>query len=217
MIKHLLFDLGGVLLNLDQQRTHQAFADLVGDAQAHRAMYDALLAERVFERFETNELDEQGFIQAMQGQHPLAGEAIERAWSAMLLDLPAERLMLLEQLRREGYRLFLLSNINSIHLRNVQAILRAQYGSSFDLDRYFDQAFYSHLIGRRKPQASTYAWVLEQMQAAAAHTAFFDDLHENILGAQKIGLRAVLHPSNGDIAQTVYKTLSMANGQDKLS
>lgn len=212
MIKNLLFDLGGVLLNLDQSRTHQAFADLVGDAQTHRNLYDALLAERVFERFETNELDEQGFIQAMQAQHPLSAKAIEEAWSAMLLDLPEERLSLLERLRSEGYRLFLLSNINSIHLRDVQAILRAQYGSSFDLDRYFDKAFYSHLIQRRKPQPSTYAWVLEQMQAQAGQTAFFDDLHENILGAQEIGLRAVLHPSNGDIAQTVYKTLSMTNG-----
>ena len=208
-IKQVLFDLGGVILNLDIPRTERAFAQLVGDEGLHQRLYRDLVVEKVFEHFETNTIDEQTFLHTLQSRHPHrpSFEALREAWSAMLLDFPGERLTLLEELRQAGYGIYLLSNINSIHLDGVQARIQAQHGR--DLDGYFDQAFYSHLIGRRKPYAETYRYVLEQAGIQAAETLFIDDVAENILGAQQVGLKAWHHPTNGDLRASVEQGLGL--------
>lgn len=205
-IKNIIFDLGGVLLNLDIGRTEAAFSALVGNKETHRRLYQRLVEERFLEDFETNAVDADTFTKRMQQMNPhsLTPMQIHTAWSAMLLDFPAPRLELLRQLKAAGYRLFLLSNINSIHLRDVYTILQESHNmQAEEFDALFERPYYSHLIGRRKPALDTYHFVINDAGLRAEETLFFDDNPENIIGAQRAGLLAHLHPSNGDIAQTV--------------
>lgn len=211
MIKNIIFDLGGVLLNLDTQRTFAAFANLVGDQQIHEQLMRQLAAERVFERFETNELPESEFVSYLQRINPTAVTTADicKAWSAMLLDFPAERLAMLRSLRERGYRVFLLSNINSIHLRDVYAIMETTYQlTNQDFDNLFEKPYYSHLIQQRKPNPATFEYILNDVGLLASETLFIDDIADNVAGALLAGLHAVQHPANSDIAQTVESALN---------
>jgi glucose-1-phosphatase len=205
-IKNIIFDLGGVLLNLDIGRTDAAFAALVGSREVFRKLYTRLIEERFLEDFETNAVDAETFTKKMQqiNPHSVTTTQVHTAWSAMLLDFPPQRLQLLQQLRQAGYQLYLLSNINTIHLRDVYEIIKNTHGlSAEDFDALFDKTYYSHLIGRRKPNTETYQYVIEHAELRPEETIFFDDNPQNILGAQQAGLFAQLHPANGDIVQTV--------------
>jgi FMN phosphatase YigB (HAD superfamily) len=209
-IKNIIFDLGGVLLNLDIGRTDAAFAALVGSREVFRKLYTRLIEERFLENFETNAVDAETFTKKMQqiNPHSVTTTQVHTAWSAMLLDFPPQRLQLLRQLREAGYKLYLLSNINTIHLRDVYEIIKETHGLGADeFDALFDKAYYSHLIGRRKPDTATYQYVIDHAELRPEETIFFDDNPHNILGAQRAGLLAQLHPANGNIAQTVAQFL----------
>ncbi len=205
-IKNIIFDLGAVLFNLDFARTSAAFAALAGQPVENSPFYEKLIQAQTLEKFETGDISEAEFVAAMQAvcPYPVAAAQILVAWSAMLLDLPAQRLDLLKKIKAKGYKIYLLSNINVVHLRDFYAIVEKQNGISLgEFDAIFEQVFYSHLIGRRKPAASTYTWVLQQANIAATETIFIDDNLPNIKGAQAAGLAAYRQPANGDLQKTL--------------
>lgn len=202
-IKNILFDLGGVILNLDIGRTEAAFAALLGDWDEHRTVSQQLYGMQLFERFEVGAVTEAHFVETLQAHNPnptTAGQ-VRLAWSAMLLDLPAERLALLRRLREQGYRLYLLSNTNSIHLADFYTIVQRQHG--IDFDALFDKTYYSHLIALRKPGVDVYYHVLEDAGIEATETLFIDDNAANIEGAKSAGLQTVLHRANSDLEQSL--------------
>jgi FMN phosphatase YigB (HAD superfamily) len=197
-IRNLIFDLGGVVLNLDLQRTEQAFARLAGTPENHRAIAEQLHRVEFFERFEIGAFSGDEFLGTLRAHHPQATEAqLREAWSAMLLDLPLERVALLRRLSGQ-FRLFLLSNTNALHVADFREIVRAQHGP-LDFDGLFEQAWYSHLIGRRKPHAEVYQHVLGLAGLQAGETLFVDDNPPNIAGAASVGIHAHLHVANSDL------------------
>lgn len=194
-------------MNLDMRRTRSAFVALMGGEAAFEAASLHLHASGVLEGFETGRVSEAEFVAALQGQapSPVSADSVREAWSAMLLNLPEERLHLLNRLRSRGYALFLLSNINEIHLRDFYRIVRSEQGADFEFDALFNRTYYSHLIGRRKPNEDTYRFVLHDAGIEAEETLFVDDLPENVEGALKAGLGAVLHGANGDVETTLRR------------
>lgn len=209
-IKNIIFDLGAVLLNLDMSRTDMAFRILVGDKDEHQKINKKLQELSFFEKFETNEIEEKEFIETLRAHcpHPLADNQIRTAWSAMLLDFPKERIQLLEKLRKEGYRVFLLSNINSIHLNDVYQIIKEEHGN-IDFDALFEKPYYSHLIGRRKPDSDTFSFVLEDSGILADETLFIDDNADNVKGAISVGIHSVHHKANSDINAFLAEYLNL--------
>jgi putative hydrolase of the HAD superfamily len=203
-IKNIIFDLGAVLLNLDMLRTEAAFAALIGDKKLHQSIQRQLFEQNLFSKFETNEIREAEFIETLKSvtPHPVNEKQIRTAWSAMLLDFPAQRIEMLKNLKSEGYKIFLLSNINSIHLEDVYANFFEQHGD-INFDQLFDKPYYSHLIGRRKPDTETYRFVLKDAGIEAVHTLFIDDNADNISGAKAVGLHTIHHEANGDIEKVV--------------
>jgi glucose-1-phosphatase len=205
-IKNIIFDLGAVLFNLDFGRTEAAFAALLGQKAGQKQLYQQLIQEKFLEKFETGHVTEEEFIQKMQklNPNPVNAAQICTAWSAMLLDLPKERLDLLEKIKSRGYNLFLLSNINVVHLRDFyETIAQTHQMKPADFDGIFKQVFYSHLIQHRKPAVFTYEFVLQQANILASETVFIDDNADNIKGAQQAGLFTYLHPANGDLRKTL--------------
>jgi HAD superfamily hydrolase (TIGR01509 family) len=209
-IKNIIFDLGAVLLNLDMLRTEAAFAALIGDKKLHQSIQRQLFEQKLFSKFETNEIKEAEFIETLKSvtPHPLNEKQIRTAWSAMLLDFPASRIEFLKNLKSEGYKIFLLSNINSIHLEDVYANFQEEHGN-LNFDGLFDKPYYSHLIGRRKPDSETYLFVLEDAGIEASQTLFIDDNADNISGAKKAGLHTIHHQANGDIEKVVKDFLKL--------
>src|SRR5690606_29498568 len=113
-IKHIIFDLGGVLLNIDYQLTEKAFIEI--GIPRFAEIYSQLQQTTLFDDWETGKINRKDFIQSLRekSEIPLTEEQICTAWNAMLLDFPLRRLKVLQQLR-PYYDLVLLSNTNEIH------------------------------------------------------------------------------------------------------
>jgi FMN phosphatase YigB (HAD superfamily) len=186
-IKNLLFDLGGVLLNIDYHKTADAFKQL-GVTQFDD-LYSQAGANELFEALETGHITEEYFYTSLQTycQPNTSQQQIEAAWNAMLLDFRPDSLRWLTA-QKEQYNCYLLSNTNSIHLKAFGKIFEKEMGQPA-LDDYFIKAYYSHTIQQRKPYPETYQFVLNDAGLLAQETLFIDDSINNIEGAKKAGLQ----------------------------
>lgn len=189
MIRTLIFDLGGVLLNLDYERTANAFRQL--GLQHFDDIYTQKQQLGLFDAFDKGMLSPQAFREALR-QHfpsPVSDAEIDTAWNAMLLDLPIERLDLLIELRQH-YQLLLLSNTNEIHVTAFSAYLQQAHGFS-DFSSHFDKWYYSCRMGMRKPDAEIFQRVLTENNLAAADTLFIDDSIQHVEGAMQVGIKSI--------------------------
>lgn len=186
-VKNIIFDLGGVLLNLDLPGSRQAFHKL-GISEIEE-LFRTGHSDSFFRRYETGHLDDAAFIAAARAvaANAIGDNDILDAWNSMLRDFPAQNVAFLEQLK-DRYRLFLFSNTNSLHLQSFQKSFREAYGR--ELDSLFEKAWYSHIINRRKPDVEAFRFVVEDAKLDAAVTLFIDDTLSNVEGARMAGLQA---------------------------
>ena len=186
-IKNLLFDLGGVLLNIDYNKTADAFKKL--GVHQFDELYSQAVANHLFEALETGEISEADFYTSIQQYcHPsTTQQQIEMAWNAILLNFRIESLECLATLKNK-YNVYLLSNTNSIHLTAFHKSFKEETNKA-NLDDYFIKAYYSHKIHKRKPYPATYQFVLEDAGIKADETLFIDDSFNNIEGAKEAGLQ----------------------------
>ncbi|MDQ3111958.1 MAG: HAD family phosphatase [Bacteroidota bacterium] len=197
MIRNIIFDLGGVILNLDPAATQKAF-ESVGMPD-FKEQYSTITQTGCFDDFDRGKISEKEFRDHLKKFLPdtITDEAIDKAWNAMLLDLPKERLELLKSLGKK-YRLFLLSNTNEIHVTAFSAYLQKEYGFR-DFSAYFERWYYSCRIGKRKPDAEIFEFVLNENGLLAEETLFIDDSPQHIEGAKKVGIKSYLLPAGKDI------------------
>lgn len=189
-IKNIIFDLGGVLIDIDYHKTARAFKKL--GAQNFDEQYSQAGADKLFEALETGIITDDEFLKRMQKYcHPSTSyQQIEDAWNEILLSFRLPSLQFLESIK-DKYNIFLLSNTNSIHKKAFYKILENETGFT-SLDHYFIKSYYSHLIHKRKPYVATYNFVLSDAGIAAAETLFIDDSPVNIEGAREAGLQTHL-------------------------
>jgi HAD superfamily hydrolase (TIGR01509 family) len=186
--KAIIFDLGGVLLDIDFKLSEKAFAEL--GVTNFSDFFNQFHSNDLFKRLETGMEDDLFYddLRTATGL-PLRNEQIRDAWNALLLNFRPESVAVLPVLK-DKYELYLLSNTNEIHLQEFQrryAVWRP--GQIFD--DLFDAAYYSHRIGHRKPNASAFEYVLQMHGLNAAETIFIDDSINNIEAAQQLGLQTI--------------------------
>jgi putative hydrolase of the HAD superfamily len=186
--KAIIFDLGGVLIDIDYQATERAFIELGVEDFAHQ--YTQFAQTDLFNLFETGQMSPQHFINKLlpitkQGTTP---NQVYAAWNAMLGQFPTDKIDFITELSTHT-PLYMLSNTNAIHWGVV--LDRWKQASSQALSGFFKQIFLSHEIERRKPHPETFLWVLEQMQMDAADVLFIDDSPQHVEGARKAGLTAI--------------------------
>ncbi len=188
--KNIIFDLGGVLLNLDFQRTIDAFEKL--GVQGFENMFSQFKADELFRKLETGHISEADFYAAVKERTTkrITEAAIDDAYNALILDFRTESLAFLSTLSAD-YKLYLLSNTNSIHLKYFKKLLTKQTGEPL-LDGYFTKAWYSNEVGLRKPGAEIFEFVLKDENLVAQETVFIDDTYMNIETAEKLGFKTHL-------------------------
>lgn len=186
-IKNIIFDLGGVLLNIDPKRTIDAFGrlgmeQLVGDKGL---TYD----HDIFYLMEQGKITPAEFRSGVQEllPHPVSSAEIDAAWTAMLLDVPFIRVQLLKNLRKD-FGIYLFSNTNAIHVDKFHSDFRIQFG--FEVSSLFDKDFYSNEIGYRKPSPESFQEIIRLSGINPAESLFIDDAPGNVEAAQKSGLKA---------------------------
>ncbi|HEY1038980.1 MAG TPA: HAD family phosphatase [Bacteroidia bacterium] len=189
-IKNIIFDLGGVLLNIDYNRTQQAF-EAIG-IEKFEAIYSQAAQSKLFDRYETGQMQEDDFLGQLLSYVPghIRQQHVKDAWNNMLLDFPQERMHLLMELKK-GYRTFLLSNTNETHISAFEKIIEKQLGIK-TLDPLFEKVYFSSRIKKRKPDAEIFEYVLKENGLKKEETVFFDDSVQHIKGAESIGLKSIL-------------------------
>lgn len=186
-IKNIIFDLGNVLLNLDFDASINAFQNLglSKDVLDRQQSY----ADPAFYELETGKISSEVFrirIREVLKNPDLTDQQIDDAWSAMILDIPAKRVNILQKLR-ENFNVYLFSNTNQIHIDGLLLSFRTQHG--IDFPNLFKKAYYSHEIKDRKPELSSYQKVIELSGINPDESIFVDDLEKNIIAAQETGLK----------------------------
>ena len=185
--KNIIFDLGGVLLDIDYQKAIDAFKNL--GIENFEAMFSQFKADELFEKLETGHVNETDFYSAIntRTENQITNEQIDNAWNALILNFRIKSLEVLEKLSA-GYKLYLLSNTNSIHLKYFKKKFTKETGKPL-LDDYFVKAWYSNEVGLRKPGREIFEFVLHDENLQAAETLFIDDTLVNIETAQKLGFK----------------------------
>lgn len=189
-IKALIFDFGNVIIDIDINKTYEAFASYCNTNVEN--IRKKITESDVFRRFEIGLFDEEEFREIMRQTlgYPLNDSEIDKAWNALLLDLPFERIELINKLKN-NYKVYLLSNTNTMHISECRKRIAKQNNlkNFFDI---FDKAFFSYDLGLWKPDPKIYFKVLDEIGLKPDEVLFLDDNIENIEAAKKIGLNTQL-------------------------
>ena len=205
-IRHIIFDLGGVLLNLDYAATERAF-EAFGITD-FKQRYSQLVQNTFFDDWETGRISREAFIAGMQetsGDIRLTDAQVIEAWNAMLLDFPIRRLQLLQQLRNY-YDLFLLSNTNEVHEAAFNEILQRAH-SIPSITHFFDKVYFSHRMGMRKPGKEIFQHILDENGLKPEHTLFIDDSPQHIKTAKSLGIQTIFLEQGMTIEKDVFLPL----------
>ena len=197
-IKNILFDLGGVLYHINYQLTIDAFEKL-GAKNFHKH-FSQIQQSSLFDKLETGKISEEVFIVKMKILLPNCSEKeILHAWNALLIGMPKENIDLLSKVSK-NYKVFLLSNTNTIHIKHIYSQINKEYGLR-NLSSLFTKVYLSHEIERRKPDVETFVWVLKDAGILAKETLFVDDSIQHIESANDIGIKTLKWESNKPICR----------------
>lgn len=192
-ISYIIFDLGGVIIDLDMDASYRAFAEI---SSKPFDQVKTLAAEAdFFKKYEKGEIDDPTFRAHLREELEFTGaeELLDEAWNAMLGPITKERFNKLEVLAND-FDLFVMSNTNEIHARRFLNI--AKYTSpNKGFHDYFKGVYFSQEVGARKPEPQAWQVILNDHQLDASKGLFIDDNASNIEAAEKLGLK-VYHNQN---------------------
>ncbi len=198
-IKNIVFDFGGILFDIDIPMAISNMSKLLDVPNPDNDLIPPSVIP-IIKAYEVGAINTEKFIWELQFLSKKTPHAIEfvNAWNSMLIGMKKDKFKKLLELRKE-YKVYLLSNINDLHLNSVYRYLETQYGVTDWDNKYFEKTYYSHLIGRRKPDVSTYEYVWEDANIKPEESLFIDDTEDNIKAAQSIGINTIHHNPKEDI------------------
>ncbi|MDP8242160.1 MAG: HAD family phosphatase [Candidatus Celaenobacter antarcticus] len=181
--KALIFDLGNVIIDISPKNTCDYWAEICGIDP--RELYVAFPFDETYAKFERGEISPDIFRAHVMKclKIDLTKRNFDEGWEQILIQLRKNIPEMLQDLSK-SFRIVALSNTNEIHvpmwLEMCKPILP-----------YFEKIFPSNEIGYRKPEHNAYRFVLDYLQLSPEEIVFLDDNHENILAAEKVGMKVV--------------------------
>ncbi len=202
-IYHVIFDLGGLFIDVYMDRFASNLHTLVG--KEVEPTLQKLQNDKFFDAYETGHISTAAFLDTLASafDRSIGHEHYLTCWNAILGQVQKEQLALIQPLRQQ-YDVVLLSNTNSLHVTALEADFEKRHAGE-KLSSYFDRIFYSHEIGLRKPNADVFAFVTESQAFNPANTLFIDDSPGHLLGAQALGIQTLLHPQNASLLPTLQQ------------
>ena len=197
-IRNLLFDLGGVIINLDRQRCVDALTAL-GDEKADE-MLDLSVQQGTLMDLEEGKISPSDFFKRMRQKigKAVSDEEIVHALNELLIGIPLDRLTLLRKLRQR-FNVMMLSNTNPIMFDTKIAECFAQEGLL--ITDFFDDVYLSYRLKSCKPD-------IELSRIVPQETLFFDDSQKNLDAAASLGFKTFLVTPDRDIV-TFFNTQSI--------
>jgi len=200
-IKSIIFDLGGVILNLNYSKTEDEFKKI--GVLNFKEFYSQKKQTLLFDDLEKGKIKPEEFISSLKESENLKIKEIDfiNAWNAMLLEIPIEKLQFIEGLKKD-YKIILLSNTNEIHIKKFEDDLKKN-NMLEQFYKCFDKIYYSSRMGKRKPEENCFNQVLEENGLIAENTLFIDDSIQHIEGAKKVGVKTFHLEKNKSILDLV--------------
>lgn len=200
-IKSIIFDLGGVILNLNYSKTEDEFKKI--GVLNFKEFYSQKKQTLLFDDFEKGKIKSEEFISSFKESGNLKIKEIDfiNAWNAMLLEIPIEKLQFIDGLKK-SYKIILLSNTNEIHIKKFEDDLKKN-NMLEQFYKCFDKIYYSSRMGKRKPEENCFNQVLEENGLIAENTLFIDDSIQHIEGAKKAGIKTFHLEKNKSILDLV--------------
>lgn len=186
-IKNIIFDLGGVILDIDEQNT---IAELKKSGFTDPEKFKSQEVIDTLSKFDVGVYTAETFRKKMKsllGIEKVADARFDEIWNAMLFDIPRERIKAIEDIKKH-YKIFLMSNSNEIHYDMYVRDLQLRFGYS-EFDELFNKAYFSFDIHLEKPDPRFFEYILDHEGLDPAETLFIDDTIENIETAKRLGLR----------------------------
>lgn len=197
--KNIIFDLGNVLVKLDEAATMRAFEALGWPKKEHIREYAE--GQRLFQAMGVGQMSNKQFFDAFRAttHSNVTDRQITDATNAMLLYIPEEKKRKLLQLRVKGHRVFLLSNTIDLHWQYCKNNLfpMDQYG----VDDYFEKTFLSQEMHMKKPDDEIFQQVVKDAAMDPGATLFIDDLEVNCEAAERNGIRTFQNKNFDDWMQ----------------
>ena len=220
MIKHIIFDLGGVLIDLDMPRCLESFRALDADpsvilqrddsagaenGRAKATLCDGLVANGAMDLYQTGDISTEDFVSGIQKfcRPGTTAEQVLQAWNDCLLSIPVYKLDFIKQLRGEGYKVHLLSNTNEAHWVHIA---EKHFGGK--AEEYFDHLFLSQEMHMSKPNDDIFLAVLDKLGAKGEECLFIDDAQANVEAAQALGYNVYKAPVKYDFRKEIQNMLN---------
>ena len=196
-INTIIFDFGGVIINIDYLRTIEAFKEL--GITNFEERYSQANQSSLFSDLEIGKISAQRFINDLLAMLPkgTSPNKVVHAWNAMILDVPKSAVDVITSLKGK-YRLFLLSNTNEIHI--PKALVEWSKTTDVDFHDCFEHVYLSHEMGLRKPSEEIFRRLCAEQNIQAENALFIDDSKQHIIGASKIGLNTFHLTSDIELA-----------------
>lgn len=190
MIKNLLFDLGGVIMDIKRENAVNALTE-IGMHDADKFL-DPYVQKGTFLQLEEGKISPQQFREEirLKIKGKVSDSQIDAAFSKFLLGIPLNRLKQLRLLREKGFKVFMLSNTNPIMFYGD--IKKEFEKDCHDIDYYFDGIITSFEVKCCKPDPQIFQAATEKFSIKPEETLFFDDSKDNIKAAQKLGFAGCL-------------------------
>ena len=184
-IDTLIFDFGGVIINLDYSKPVEEFKKLgVFDS---KKLYSKEEQTSLFDSLECGQISDEKFLNEIRKKSNTNDlELIKKAWNSILLNIPEERVHLLKKLSLK-YKIYLLSNTNSIHLNEIISAYGEKKWRNFI--SIFNEVYFSNQIGMRKPNEDVFFYLIKKNKLDVSKTLFIDDSPQHIKTAKKIGFK----------------------------
>ena len=191
-IETLVFDYGGVIVNIDDASVVKAMECL--GVTAFKRLIHVRKIKRLMHQYINGLVAETETLKEMLSlcRKGTTSEDIEKVLEELCGNLPVERLEALVKLRKR-YKVYLLSNINDTLWQKSVSLMK-QLG--YSTDELFDEVFLSYAIRKEKPSIEIYEEMTQQTGLNPATTLYFDDRAENAEAGRNFGFQSVLVKTN---------------------
>lgn len=204
-IKNVVFDLGGVICDLEVERVIEAFREIGMPKMA--ALMDPCYPAEVNERMESGQIGWEEACDEMRridNRPEVTNAEIEWVYREFLARVDSSKMATIDRLRAQGFKTYVLSNTNPVAIEIVRDRVREATGR--ELDSYFDGIFLSYQLKILKPSPAIFEKMIALSGITPQETLFIDDGSRNADTAHKLGFAVYCPPTNGAWQQIFEET-----------